>query len=138
MKRRILYLNTDLVLIAPHNLAPLADVLAHRGIFALNVLQGEDDSWFAKFETKESFLEPEPNIAAMLTAIESLDEPSRSLWVACTFRDFNIGYECGDEPWAFNQQLSAPTLARIAASSASLVITIYPAEPPSRQRAESK
>ena len=41
-------------------------------------------------------------------------------------REFNIGYDCGEEPWAFNQGLSAETLRRVAAVKASLRWTLYP------------
>jgi hypothetical protein len=39
---------------------------------------------------------------------------------------FNIGYDCGAEPWAFNQGLTAELLGRMAATGASLRITLYP------------
>ncbi len=122
------YLNTDLDLVAPHDLASLADALAHRGLFTFHVLQHKgQSSWSARFETEKPFREPDQNIAAMLTAIEALDGPSRNLWESCTIREFNIGYDCGDKPWAFNQQISAATLSRIAAAGAAIVITLYPA-----------
>ncbi len=41
-------------------------------------------------------------------------------------REFNIGYDCGAEPWAFNQGLSAHLLGRMATAGASLRVTIYP------------
>jgi hypothetical protein len=116
MKRETHYLNTDLELVAPCDLAPLADALVHRGFVALHVSdsQYEDGSWHAAFETEEQFQEPDQTIAAMLTAIEALDEPSRSLWEACTIREFDIGYDCGDEPGRFIQQIKTATIARIA------------------------
>jgi hypothetical protein len=62
----------------------------------------------------------------MLAIVESLNEPIRSLWDRCTRREFNIGYDCGAEPWAFNQGLSTALLGRLAAAGASLRITLYP------------
>ncbi len=64
--------------------------------------------------------EPENTIRVMLSAIEAVlapeaDARAAALWRACTLREFNIGYECGAEPWAFNQGLSNDTLRRIAA-----------------------
>lgn len=122
------YLNTDLDLVAPCDLTSLALALTHRGLFTFHVLQREDGLWLARFETNEPFLEPDQNIAAMLDAIEALDEPLRNLWQACTIRVFDIGYDCGEEPWGFNQQLATATLARIAAVGAALMITLYPAD----------
>jgi hypothetical protein len=65
----------------------------------------------------------------MIAVVESLAESLRAVWAGCTLREFNIGYDCGDRPWAFEQGLSTGLLGRIAAVGASLRITLYP--PPS-------
>ena len=71
----------------------------------------------------------------MLTVIEALHSPFRSAWAGCSQRVFDIAYDCGREPFAFRQELSAETLGRLAAAGASLRITLYsdpetsPAEP---------
>lgn len=128
MKRETHYLNTDLDLVAEHDLAALAAALSSRGVFPLHVDQRDDRMWYSTLETEEQFTEPEPNIVAFLSVIESFDGQTRELWSACTSREFNIGYDCGDEPWAFNHQLTPATLARMAALGISLRITLYPAE----------
>lgn len=98
------YLNTDLVLVAPRDLASLADALVRQGLLTLHVFQEESSGLCsARFETEEPYLEPDQNIAAILTVIETLDETSQEIWHACTLREFEIGYDCGDKPWAFNQ-----------------------------------
>ena len=71
-------------------------------------------------------IEPELNIAALVAVVESLDEQHLSLWRGCTQREFNIGYDCGAEPWAFNQGLSSELLGRMADIGTSLRITLYP------------
>jgi hypothetical protein len=126
MKQEITYATTDLNIWATNDLTPIADQLVHLGLFTYYVGPGQDSSWFARLACAESFPDPDSSIAVMLTAIEALDEPARMLWSACTSRDFDIGYYCGDSPWAFNQQLLPSTIARIAAASAGIVITIYP------------
>jgi hypothetical protein len=88
--------------------------------------RGNDAHWYATFETREQHSEPEPNIAEMLTVVESLNPALQSVWSGCSRREFNIGYDCGQEPWAFNQGLSAQLLVRIAAAGASLRGTLYP------------
>lgn len=88
--------------------------------------KADDGVWYATFETYEQHAEPEPKIAQMLAIVESFSEPLRSLWARCTQKEFNVGYDCGSEPWAFNQGLSATILGRIAAVGASLRITLYP------------
>lgn len=124
----IQYCNTDLELMSSHDLTALAAALTLRGVEPLHgVSRIDDTSWQTWFETMPTFhTEPEPNIAAMLDAVESLPPELRADWDGCTTRIFNLGYDCGDEPWAFNQSLSAGLLARIAAAGASLTITLYP------------
>ena len=128
MKQKTHYLNTDLDLVAGQSLQALADALETRGVFPLHVALRDDQQWYSILETAEQFTQPEPNIVALLTAIEALDPQSRILWDACGIREFNLGYDCGDEPRAFNHGLTVSTLARMAALGISLRITLYPAE----------
>jgi hypothetical protein len=121
------YLNTDLDLASADDLTALVAALEAAGIPPLHVTRGENTgSWYAMLETAEQHLEPESNIAAMLAVIEALPPPLRSVWASCSQREFNVGYDCGLEPWAFNQGLSARLLGRMAAVEASLRWTLYP------------
>lgn len=126
MNDTICYLNTDLDLTSSDDLTGLATVFESRGVFPLHVTSGEDGLWYATFEMLDQHTEPEPNIAAMIAVAESLGEPHHSVWLGCTRREFNIGYDCGAEPWAFNQGLSCGLLGRMAAVGASLRFTLYP------------
>lgn len=127
-KRPIRYLNTDLDLVASNDLDVLVAALDALGVSALHVTHGEDGLWRSTLETAEQHEEPEATIQAMLTAIETLDQTAHALWGTCTQREFNIGFDCGDGPWAFNQGLSNATLLRLAQSGATLRVTLYPAE----------
>lgn len=126
MDNTICYLNTDLDLTSADDLTALANAFEASGVPPLHVTRGDDGLWYATFETEAQHAEPEANIAAMLAVVESCAEPLRSVWYGCIRREFNIGYDCGAEPWAFNQALSAELLGRIAAAGASLRVTLYP------------
>ena len=126
MHGKICCLNTDLDLTSTDDLTDLAAELAAQGVYSLHVTCGEDGLWYATFETDRSFEEPEENIAAMLMAIESLSPVQRDIWHNCTRRELNIGYDCGYEPWAFNQSLSSELLGRVSQAGAVLRITLYP------------
>ena len=136
MKREIHYLNTDLDLVAPFDLGPLAQAISARGAFTLQVSARDDASWCATIEADADFQSPEPTIVALLAAIEELDAEARRSWAACTHREFNIGYDCGDEPWAFTNEMSSATISRMAALNVSLRITLYPAESPQANQPE--
>lgn len=126
MDGTINYLNSDLELTSADDLTTLAAALEAAGLVALHVTLREDGLWNTWLETRERYTEPEPNIAAMVDVVESLAAPLRSIWERCSHREFNIGYDCGMEPWAFNQGLSSALLGRMAAMGVSLRITLYP------------
>jgi hypothetical protein len=78
---------------------------------------------------------PEPEIAALLAAVEALDLPARAAWASCSRRVFGLAYDFGTRPFSVRHDLSAGTLARLAAVGATLRITLSsdpetsPAEP---------
>lgn len=123
---RIRYLNTDLDLVSQQDLRPLTDAFEAGGVSPLHVAAADDGRWSATLETDEQFAEPEQTIAVMLTVIEALTPVLRQCWDRCELREFNMGYDCGDEPWAFSQGLSNRLLTRVAAVGATLRMTIYP------------
>ena len=126
MDGKIEYLNTDLDLASAVELTGLAEALKAKALFPLHVTKADDGLWYAKFETEKNYDEPEKTIKEMITAIEALEEPLSSIWFRCSQREFNIGYDCGTEPWAFEQGLTSELLGRIAALGASLRFTLYP------------
>ena len=126
MDDTICYLNTDLDLTSVEDLSLLAEAFRARGVSPLHVTHREDGLWYATFEVDDQHGEPEPTISAMLAVVESLGESQRAVWSGCTRREFNIGYDFGSKPWAFNQGLSSQLLGRIAAVGAGVRITLYP------------
>jgi hypothetical protein len=121
------YLNTDLDVISSADLTLLVSAFKAGGVHPLyDVALDDDGQGYVTFETSEKHTEPEPNIAAMLAVIESLSADLQAVWEGCSRREFNIGFDCGLEPWAFNQGLSAELLGRMAAAGASLRVTLYP------------
>jgi len=128
---QIQYQNTDLDLVCASDLTPLADALDALGFYTLNVSHEKDGLWYARLEINDDAdpHEPETTIRIMLDGIEALDGEAKDLWAACSEREFNIGYHCGDEPQALMHVLTHSTILRIANVGASLGITIYPYRP---------
>ena len=127
------YVNTDLDLASTEALGPLAGALASGRLFALHVEQTRDNVWIARFETDEQFSEAEPNIAAILSAVEALSEPLKEAWTRCSKREISIGYESGSENTPLEQERSAETLARMVANGLTMSISVYgPSAPNSR------
>ena len=132
--RKIKYLNSDLDLNSKDDLTPLGIAFEAGGAYCLHVTLGQDKLWYATFEADTISREPESSIEFLIAIVESLDRSNKRLWRSCLTREFNIGYDCGSEPWAFNQQLSPELLQRIAHNRASLRITLYPPERITRVR----
>src|SRR4051812_10612087 len=124
----IQYLNTDLDLVSTQDIRSLVSAFDVGGARAMQLAQGDDGQWYATIEMSNES-EPELNIADLLALVELLPGSLRSMWDGCRIRRFDIGYDCGEKPWAFTQSLSAALLARIAAVGASLKITLYPDRP---------
>jgi hypothetical protein len=126
----IRYLNTDLDLVAPIPLTDLVESLESRCVIPISVDQGKDGLWYSTLESaKWEQTEPESTVIEILTAIDSLSAEVLKVWNACTKREFNIGYECGDEPRSFTQRISNDTLRRMAECGSTLALTLYPFHP---------
>jgi hypothetical protein len=128
----IQYINTDLDLIASCDLTPLTSALEARGVRPLNVEQSSDGLWYSILEVANDVDpdEPETTVRVMLDAIEAIDGEARDIWTTCSKREFNIGFDCGSEPWAFNNGLTDSTIKRMASADTSLRITLFPPTPP--------
>ncbi len=124
----IQYLNTDLDLVCDIDPSKLASEFEARDLVALVTL-GDDGNFYVLCEDYNG-AEPESNIRRLLEAVDALSEESRKLWTRCSKREFNIGYECGDEPWSFNQGIANDVLRRMGECNASFRITLYPYRPP--------
>lgn len=119
------HLNTDLVLKSDGDLTALSATFTARGLHELYLTRGDDGRWYASFAADLVPREPETVIALLVDAVESLPPPLRTVWDGCSLRELDMGYDCGVEPWAFNQGLSAGLLRRVAAAGASLRVTLY-------------
>ncbi|MEM7477793.1 MAG: hypothetical protein AAF483_22630 [Planctomycetota bacterium] len=126
---RIQYLNTDLDLIC--NVDPTLLVAEFEARDLCAHIHTDDDGLFYVRCDGDNDTEPEPNILRLLDTIDALSDASRDLWNQCTKREFNVGYDCGDEPWSFNQGLSNEVLRRMADCGSTFRITLYPHRPDS-------
>lgn len=133
MDNKITYLNTDLDLQSAYDISKLASFFEARGMKLLHVTPSDDATWYATIEPDVSHDEPATDIDLLLTVFESMPESLQTEWFSCSRREFNIGYDCGDEPWAFNQAIPSDLLGRLAKASGTLRITLYPDRPSSSE-----
>lgn len=137
----IRYLTTDLDVCSSRSLVRLVKALEPSGIYEYHKSWPGRVNTFAVFGTTTQHAAPEESLGQMLGAIEALTGRVADLWAGCSLREFNIGYDCGDRPWAFNNGLSNDVLRRLVTSGATLRITLYPPEkirmPPKRRKTKT-
>jgi hypothetical protein len=131
-KPQIQYLNTDLDLVSSCSLDSLCAEMTAQNLCG-HVTHGEDGLWYAMFEDFNAD-EPEPNLLKILDALDQLSPAAAQVLQQCDKIELNIGYDCGDEPWSFNQGISHDTLRRIVEHGAALRVTLYPYIPPGDPR----
>jgi hypothetical protein len=71
----------------------------------------------------------EGQVKAFCRLLEQLPPPAAREWHNAYFREFNAGFESGDENPRYTTVISHETLGRTAALKASLAITLYPLDP---------
>ena len=80
---------------------------------------------FVTFENDVKYADPESTIIGMLNIVEALEGEARTLWDGCSLRNFNVGYDCGQDPFDFHTRLDNATLLRVAKVGAGIEITLY-------------
>lgn len=120
------FLNVDLDIVCDESLAGLTQAFRSRNVRAINE-RIEAGHWLVGYEASLVDGSVESCTHFLLDAIAKLPAPMQALWGRCSKRDFNIGFECGAQPWGFESNLSVDTLRRIVAVDASVTITLYPA-----------
>jgi hypothetical protein len=123
-------------LLSAEALGEIATALEARGLFCLYIDCNPNGLWQASFESQGQYTEAEESIAQMMAIVESLPLSLQTIWINCRNRTFDIGYNCGDYPWAFNQTLSSKLLSRISAANAAVRVTLYPIERNTAQNTE--
>ena len=122
------YINTDLDLVSLEDLTTFAAALEANGFLTLHNERHGDGLCYATFEATDPYGSPEETLQAMLGIIEGFTQPERDVWHSARERTFNIGYDCGSEPWGFSNRLDSALLRRMADAGAALQITLYPPE----------
>lgn len=119
------YLNTDLLI---ESKSDLSRIVQEFGDDVSVLYHGETRGYqHASFEVDRSGTSAGADevINAFCDLVENLPEEAREIWDGCCSNVFDIGYESGPSPRSFRSELRAPTIRRVAAIGASVVITIY-------------
>ena len=132
----VYYINTDLMLTAPVDLAPLAQAMAPEdlpdvSISCLHDSQADGDLYHSVFEAfgpQGSYSTPDESIKALLDVVEQLPQALQPLWRACTKKTLDIGYNSGVTPGYVSHPIPIDTLLRMQSLGVDLCITVYSLE----------
>jgi len=118
------HINTDLELESLEDLTP---IVAAFGTDVVVLFHGEAMGHRrASFEVSGLVADPDALLNHFCMIAEALSAPERAVWDRCSKKVFDIGYQCATGTTAFQSQLRARTVQRVAALGASVVITMYP------------
>ncbi len=82
--------------------------------------------WFARIEVSFSPRKPETAVLHLCRLVKNLSGIELQEWNSCYMREFNLGYHCGEKPWAYPSALSKNAVLLMSQVQASLAITLYP------------
>ena len=135
-KSGVHYINTDLMLTAAVDLAPLAQAMAPGDLPDISISCLHDSqadgglyhSVFEAFGPQGSYSTPDESIKALLDAVEQLPQAHQRMWRACTKKTLNIGYNSGVTPGYVSHPIPIDTLLRMQSLGVDLCITVYSLE----------
>jgi hypothetical protein len=120
------FLNVDLDVEAPYDLAPFVEALGER-VFDLHT--GPLGAGFqTHLELSGEAIMPEDAETALqgfVALLTRLAPDAKRLWDGATKRDLNIGIQGGTKPHAFETVLLPETLAAVARLGARVLMTVY-------------
>jgi hypothetical protein len=117
------FLNVDLDVASPQDLAPLAKALNAR-LFALHVGRIGRTYW-ARFELLRDPKTPDLAIRRLVAAIEALPRAARARWNRASRRDFSVGIQAADMPHSSEFVIGSETVAMVSRVGGRIVFTIY-------------
>ena len=123
MPAKTAFLNVDLDISSPRDLAPLAQAL-HPKLIALHVGRVRKRYW-ARLELATAPKSPDAAIRRLVSAIERLPGRQRACWNWATTRDFNIGIQAAEGPHEFGFALAPATVRMAGQVGAQIVVTVY-------------
>lgn len=125
-KIKIKYLNADLLLKSTKSFNELSKFLTSNGAFALHYGKENKKEWLGSFELEKECKKPKVTINSFLEILSKMDENSKKQWARCSKKEIDIGYECGEEPWAYNDEIPKSIIKKLSEFDIGIRITIYP------------
>lgn len=117
------FLNVDLDIYSRSDLQPLVSSFRKK-VIALYVGR-ERGSYSAHLELARQTFSADSTIRAFCALIRALPKTGRELWNSAKTREFSIGVEAGQRPFACDFRIEAKTVKSVADLGATIVLTVY-------------
>ena len=88
-------------------------------------LSWESHKWFIYFAPLSGNT-PDCSIQNLCKSINELPDQIKEEWFKADIREFNIGYQLGEDSQCFQQNLSSETISMVNDLKAGIVISLYP------------
>ena len=118
------FLNVDLDVYSGCDLQPLVNAFGKKAI-ALYV--GRERGRYSAHLELAGLRKPsaDSTIRAFCTLIRALPKTQRKLWEGAKSREFSVGVEAGQQPFACDFRIEAETVKSVAELDAVIVLTVY-------------
>lgn len=87
----------------------------------------DSHKWYVFF-APIAYKNPDKTIKAICKDISNLPSEVRKEWDAAEFKEFNIGYHVGDEPFSYLDNISHKTIKKVEKLGAGIGISLYVAD----------
>lgn len=128
------FLNVDLDVYSRSDLQPLVNGFGKK-VIALYVGR-ERRRFSAHLELARSFGKPsaDSTIRAFCRLIRALPKTERELWNGAKTREFSVGVQAGEQPFACDFRIEGQTVKAVAELGAVIVLTVYGPEKAKRRK----
>jgi len=125
-KQHTCFLNVDLDIESKYDISPIVRDFGDR-VFILNNEPYSQESYNLSVELNDSWCQQDPEglILSYIELIKNFSDDAKDAWNKAHKKAFDLGYECGFQPYSINNELSANTINAVTSVGASVIFTLY-------------
>lgn len=120
------FINVDLDIESKYDISPIIRDFGDK-VFILNDEPYSEGSYNLSVELNDSWCQQEPEglILGYIELIKNFSDDAKDAWNKAHKKAFDLGYECGFQPYSINNELSANTINAVTSVGASVIFTLY-------------
>jgi hypothetical protein len=125
-KQHTCFLNVDLDIESKYDISPIIRDFGDK-VFILNDEPYSEGSYNLSVELNDSWCQQDPEglILGYIELIKNFSDDAKDAWNRAHKKSFDLGYECGFQPYSINNELSNSTINAVASVGASVIFTLY-------------